>query len=110
MKLLIRTSDRAIHDASDVGAWRAGQTPGDGGYPVTLEVVDVPGKAETFAWPNGMPSRCRLAANGLSIEAIPGVPAYADPRETLKTKLRATAAGGLPEVKAALQALLDTLD
>lgn len=69
MKLFVHTANRTIHAASNLGAWQV---------PEGFEVVAVPGDAETFAWPNGHPTRCKLdAAN--SIVANPAWIAPADP-------------------------------
>lgn len=58
MKLLVHTTNRTIHDASNLGAWQA---------PDGFEIVDVPGDAETFTWPNGHPARCKLDATNVVI-------------------------------------------
>lgn len=72
MRLLIHTVNRTIHDASNWGTWAVS---------AGFEIVDVPGDAGQdpdegtfkYPWPNGHPTRCRLAADGVTIEAIPGL-------------------------------------
>ena len=49
MKLLIHTQARTIHEASNLGGWQV---------PPGFEILDVPGDADTFSWPNGGPTRC----------------------------------------------------
>jgi hypothetical protein len=51
MKLLVGSIARSINDASNLGAWQ---------LPAGFEIVEVAGDAETYAWPNGAPTRCKL--------------------------------------------------
>jgi hypothetical protein len=101
MKLLVHRTTRAIHDASNLGAWQV---------PPAFEVVEVPGDAETFAWPNGHPTRCLLDASG----AIVGNPAWV-PRVDRRALARARIAEAVGEpgvprpVRDALQAIADAL-
>jgi hypothetical protein len=62
VKLLIHAETRAIRDASNEGVW----PPFEG-----MAVVEIPGDADTYPWPNGAPSRCRVTASGDAVEPDP---------------------------------------
>lgn len=80
MKLLVNSATRAIHDASNRGAWSV---------PTGYEIVEVPGDAEDFVWPNGAPSRCKLDIDGVTIIVNPAWVAPPDRKGNLQTVLTA---------------------
>ena len=85
MKLLIHSLKRSIHDASNAGAWQV---------PPGFEIVDVPGDAETFVWPNGHPARCLLDMQNTIVSNPAWTP---PPPNPLKAKIDAAVGGLIPQ-------------
>jgi len=66
MRLLVNEATGTIHDASNVGAWRA---------PDGYAVVEHPGDADAYVWPNGHPARCRWVNDAIVANAaVPRLP------------------------------------
>lgn len=56
MRLLVRSADGAILAASNTNGWQV---------PSFAQIVDVLGDAETYAWPNGDPTRCLWSGSAI---------------------------------------------
>lgn len=92
MKLLIHSINRTIHDASNLGAWQV---------PTDFEVVEVEGDAETFLWPNGGPTRCKVDVD-LTIIPDPAWVPPGDKRQVAIDKVLALPAGPIQDALVAI--------